>query len=78
MMVFSPGGVLIVSDTENGKVVALPDPRHSGKAERVAVVLDRLNEPHGLAFYQGKLYVAETNRVRSYDWDEGLESQASG
>lgn len=70
MMVLSSGGVLIVSDTENGKVVALPDPRHSGKAERVAVVLDRLNEPHGLAFYQGKLYVAETNRVRSYDWDE--------
>lgn len=70
MMVFSPGGVLIVSDSESGKVVALPDPRHAGKAERAANILDRLNEPHGLAFYQGKLYIAETNRVRSYDWDE--------
>ena len=70
MMVFSPGGVLIASDSDNGKVVALPDPRHSGKAARVVNLLDHLAEPHGLAFYQGKLYVAETNRVRSYDWDE--------
>jgi glucose/arabinose dehydrogenase len=70
MMVFSPGGVLIASDTDGGKVVALPDPRHTGKSEQVVVVLQELREPHGLAFYQGKLYVAETNQVRSYDWDE--------
>jgi len=70
MMVFSPGGVLLASDTDSGKVVALPDPKHTGKAERVVVVLDNLRQPHGLAFYQGKLYVAETDRVRSYDWDE--------
>lgn len=70
MVVFSPGGVLLASDTENGKVVALLDPHHSGKAEHVVDVLGRLSEPHGLAFFQGKLYVAETNRVRSYDWDE--------
>jgi len=70
MMVFTPGGVLLASDSDNGKVVAFPDPRHTGKAERQVVVLQGLSEPHGLAFYQGKLYVAETNRVRSYDWDE--------
>ena len=70
MMVFSPGGVLIASDSDNGKVVALPDPQHTGKALRVVTLLDRMAEPHGLAFYEGKLYVAETNRVRSYDWDE--------
>ncbi len=70
MMVFSPGGVLLVSETYGGKVVALPDPKHAGVAERSVVVLDSLNEPHGLGFYQGKLYVAENDRVRSYDWDE--------
>jgi len=52
------------------QVVALPDPKHAGKAERSVVVVDGLTEPHGLAFYQGKLYVAENARVRSYDWDE--------
>jgi glucose/arabinose dehydrogenase len=70
MLVFSPGGVLIVSESGEGKVVALPDPQHSGKAARTVTVLEGLNEPHGLAFYQGKLYVAENNRLRRYDWDE--------
>src|SRR5271156_1755553 len=70
MMAFTPGGVLLVSESGEGKVVALPDPKHAGKADRTVTVLDRLNEPHGLAFYQGKLYVAENDKVRRYDWDE--------
>src|SRR5215470_2420609 len=70
MMTFSPGGVLLVSEPDEGKVVALPDPKHTGKAERSVDVVGGLTEPHGLAFYKGRLYVAENNRVRSYDWDE--------
>jgi glucose/arabinose dehydrogenase len=70
MMVFSPGGVLLVSESGEGNVVALPDPKHAGKAQRTVNVLSGLNEPHGLAFYEGKLYVAENDKVRRYDWDE--------
>jgi glucose/arabinose dehydrogenase len=70
MLVFSPGGVLLVSESGEGKVVALPDWKHAGKAERVVTVLDGLNEPHGLAFYEGKFYVAENDKLRRYDWDE--------
>lgn len=70
MMTFTPGGVLLVSESGEGKVVALPDPKHAGKASRAATVLSGLNEPHGLAFYDGKLYVAENDKVRRYDWDE--------
>ncbi|MFZ0684482.1 MAG: PQQ-dependent sugar dehydrogenase [Terriglobales bacterium] len=70
MMVFTPGGVLLVSEAGEGKVVALPDPKHAGTAERTVVVLKGLNEPHGLAFYEGKLYVAENDKLRRYDWDE--------
>lgn len=70
MMVFSPGGVLVVSELGEGKVVALPDPQHSGTATKTATVLEGLSEPHGLAFYEGKLYVAENDKVRRYDWDE--------
>ncbi len=70
MMIFTPGGVLLVSESGEGKVVALPDSKHTGKAERTVDVLSGLNEPHGLAFYQGKLYVAENDKVQSYDWDE--------
>jgi len=70
MLIFTPGGVLLVSESDEGKVVALPDPKHVGKAARTVTVLDGLNEPHGLAFYEGKLYVAENDKVRRYDWDE--------
>src|ERR1700691_6012958 len=70
MLTFTPGGVLLVSESGEGKVVALPDPRHTGKAARIVNVLSGLNEPHGIAIYQGKLYVAENDKVRRYDWDE--------
>jgi glucose/arabinose dehydrogenase len=70
MMVFSPGGVLLVSESGEGRVAAFPDSKHAGKAEREVTVLRGLNEPHGLAFYEGKLYVAENDKVRRYDWDE--------
>jgi glucose/arabinose dehydrogenase len=70
MLVFTPGGTLLVSESGEGRVVALPDSRRAGKAERTVTVLSGLNEPHGLAFYEGKLYVAENDKVRRYDWDE--------
>jgi glucose/arabinose dehydrogenase len=70
MLTFTPGGVLLVSESGEGKVVALPDAKRTGKADRVVDVLSGLNEPHGIAFYQGKLYVAEYDKVRRYDWDE--------
>jgi glucose/arabinose dehydrogenase len=70
MLVFAPGGVLLVSESGEGKVVALPDPNHAGKAQRTVTVLSGLNEPHGLAFYEGKLYVAENDKLRRYDWNE--------
>lgn len=70
MMTFSPGGVLIVSESGEGKVAALPDYKHSGKAEREVTILSGLNEPHGIGFYGGKFYVAENDKVRIYEWDE--------
>ena len=69
-MTFTPAGVLLVTDTTDGTVLAFSDPQHTGHAARTVTVLDDLNAPHGIALYQGKLYVAETNRVRSYDWNE--------
>jgi glucose/arabinose dehydrogenase len=70
MMTFSPSGVLLVSESDEGKVIAFPDSKHAGRAERSVVVLSGLREPHGLGFYQGRLFVAENDKVRSYDWDD--------
>jgi glucose/arabinose dehydrogenase len=69
-MAFSPGGVLLVTDMSDGTVLAFPDPRHTGHAERTVTVLSGLNAPHGIAFHNGKLYVTEINAVQRYDWDE--------
>jgi glucose/arabinose dehydrogenase len=70
MMAFSPGGVLLLTELDEGRIVTLPDSKHTGKAERSAVVLEHLTEPDSVTFYQGRLYVAERDKVRSYDWDE--------
>ncbi len=69
-MAFSPGGVLIVTDTSDGTVLALPDAKHTGHAGPAVPVLSGLNAPHGIAFHKGKLYIAEINAVRRYDWNE--------
>lgn len=69
MLAFSPVGVLLVTSTDEGKVFALPDSRRRGQAKPV-LVLSGLNRPHGIAFHHGDLYIAETDRIRRYVWDE--------
>jgi hypothetical protein len=39
LLIFTPGGVLLASLMNEGKVVAYPDPRHSGHAERAVTVV---------------------------------------
>lgn len=70
MLAFSPGGVLMTTATSEGTVLAMPDPRHTGEAERVVPVLKELNGPHGIAFHNGGLYIAEVGKIVRYDWDE--------
>jgi len=70
MLAFSPGGVLLTTATSEGTVLAMPDPQHSGEAERVVTVLKDLNGPHGIAFHNGGLYIAEVGKIVRYDWDE--------
>jgi glucose/arabinose dehydrogenase len=70
MMTWTPGGVLLVSETDDGSVVALPDPQKTGKALRSVTVVSGQRGPHGIAFHDGKLYVANENAVLRFDWDE--------
>lgn len=67
---FSPGGSLLVSSPELGKVFVLPDSDANGQADEAKTVLTGLNRPHGLAFHSGKLFVAELTRLVRYSWDE--------
>ena len=78
-MAFSPDGILFVSlpsttglysgNRSGGKVLALPDLDWDGKVDEVKRVIDRLdNLPHGLAFYDGYLYLAAENSVSRYSY----------
>src|SRR5205823_2599624 len=68
-MAWSPGGTLLATCVDEGKVLALPGAAQ-GSVQRVVTVLSDLSGPHGIAFHNGKLYVAETNQLAAYDWDE--------
>ncbi len=66
-MAFDDRGVLHLSQTRAGRVVALPDGDGDGRADRAVPVVTGRRKPHGLAFAErgGKyyLYVAEEDRV---------------
>lgn len=60
---FSPGETLLASLPSEGKIIAL-------KNNEVKDVLTGLDRPHGITFFNGKLYVAEETKVTRYNWDE--------
>jgi glucose/arabinose dehydrogenase len=70
MMAFSPGGTLLATSESAGTVTAFPDRENRHQANSPISVLRDLNGPHGIAFHNGYLYVAEITRLVRYDWDE--------
>lgn len=68
-----PKGALLVSQTKEGKVVALVDRDQNGEADAPIQVLQGLNQPHGiLVRCDAKgclLYVAETGALKSYHYN---------
>jgi glucose/arabinose dehydrogenase len=69
MLAWDPTGVLLSSIPSRGSVVALPDVNADGSSDEVITVVSGLNLPHGLAFHNGKLYIAETNGVSMFEYD---------
>jgi glucose/arabinose dehydrogenase len=66
----SKGGTLLVSSPNRGIVYALPDKNNDGIGDENVTVVSGENHPHGLAFYSNKLYVADVDKIVSFDWDE--------
>jgi glucose/arabinose dehydrogenase len=58
-----PDGTLYVADRGNGRIVALLDSRHTGRATQTVVVAAGMQDPTSLAFYHGQLYVGERDKV---------------
>ncbi len=72
VLVFDPAGNILTSITSKGQIVALKDTNGDGVSDQTVVVASGLNKPHGLAFRctdACKLYVAETDKVSTYDYD---------
>lgn len=63
-MALSPKGDLTVSRPRSGEILVLPDRNRDGKPDRVSVFATGLNRPHGVAWRDGALYVAETGAVQ--------------
>ena len=59
-MTWSPRGDLLVSQPRAGKILIL---RKHGKRWQVHTFASGLDRPHGLAWYHGALYVAETGEL---------------
>lgn len=65
-MTLSPSGVLYVG-SQDGKVYAVVDKDHDKKADEVHTIASGLNQPNGVAYRDGSLYVAEINRIIRFD-----------
>ena len=78
VMTRDPKGVMLVSQTSVGKVVALPDLDSDQKADQIVMVLEGLKQPHGILVHCPDtgadqdicvLYVAETGALKAYSYD---------
>jgi glucose/arabinose dehydrogenase len=67
---WTPDGALLVSRPGEGQIVRLA-PDAAGATATPAVLLDGLEQPHGMAFDGSTLYVAESNRIQAYDYAGG-------
>ena len=69
MLALDPSGTLLVSISNQGRIVALPDTMRPGGLRAPVTVVSGLRLPHGLAFREGKLWVAETGRVLRFRYE---------
>ncbi len=60
---------LLVSVPSKGVILALPDKDNDGISDQIVTVAENLNYPHGLAFKDNELYVAEENELSVFNYN---------
>ncbi len=71
-LAISPSGTVYVGNKDGDKVYAVKDTDGDFKADKKWVIDSGLNQPNGVAFRDGNLYVAEISRILEY---ENIESK---
>lgn len=71
MLAFAPNGDLFVSRKDAGEVVVLPDRDRDGVTDGAQIFAGGLAKPHGLAFHDGYLYVAQEGAVVRFPYAAG-------
>nr|WP_319266734.1 PQQ-dependent sugar dehydrogenase [uncultured Draconibacterium sp.] len=66
-MVLGDKGTLFVGSRTAGKVYAVIDEDQDYQADQVIVIVDNLNQPNGVAFLNGDLYVAEISKIWKFE-----------
>ncbi len=67
-MAFDDNEVLHVANMNADQIVALPDRDRDGVADEHIIAANGFKEAHSLAFYQGVMYVADTDAIIKF-WD---------
>ena len=62
-MAISENGIVYVGTRQQGTVYALEDSNHDGFANKRYIIASQLYMPNGVAYKDGDLYIAETNRI---------------
>ena len=68
LMAWAPDGALLVSMPSTGQVLRT---QPTGAGPLPGVLLDGLDQPHGLAFAGSTLYVAQSDQIDAYDYADG-------
>ncbi len=66
----SPGGELFVCVINRGELVALLDEDGDGVSDKSLIFVDGLRNPHSVAFYNGYVYVGESDKIIRFRDDE--------
>lgn len=65
-MAISPSGIVYVGNRDEDKVYAIKDTDGDFRADKKWVIASGLNQPNGVAFKDGDLYVAEISRITKF------------
>lgn len=73
-LAIAPDGAVLLAEGRKGRIARIVDKDGDGVADRRRVLADGFHGPHGMAFHDGMLYVADTDGV----WRLPYQPDATG